>query len=92
MVYMKKSFTDYVMENTISEKDLGKGRFEIFDTGFGDSFQYSKGTANFFEMTVSDDEDEVDISLKVDNKEVIMNGLPRAKFILKMREFLAKIK
>jgi hypothetical protein len=93
MVYMKKSFTDYVMENTIAEKDIGKGKFDVDSSGDGITFRYFKGNdMNVFEMFVGGEEDNVGISLKVNNKEVIMNELPRARFILKMREFLSKIK
>jgi hypothetical protein len=82
------------MENTIAEKDLEKGKFAVYSTGIdGVSFSYSSGNdMNFFIMYVGDENENVGISLKVNGKEVIMNGLPREKFIMKMREFLAKIK
>lgn len=94
---MKKTFTDYVMENTIAEKDLEGGRFEV-ESSFGDGtfFRYFKGNEmNILELFVAGEgpgPDTVNVSLKVSGKEVIMNGLPRERFILKMREFLAKIK
>lgn len=96
---MKKTFADYVMENTIAEKDLEGGKFFITDLGETISFRYSKGNqTNVFMLEVGKPDeygpefDTLDVLLKVNGKEVIMNGLPREKFIMKMREFLAKIK
>lgn len=96
---MKKSFTDYVMENTVAEKDLEGGKFSIVDNGETMSFYYSKGNKmNAFQLEVGKPDeygsefDTLDVMLRVNSKEVIMNGLPRERFIMKMREFLSKIK
>lgn len=91
---MKKSFTDYVMENVLAEKDLERGKFEVYTTvNDGVSFVYSSGNnANSFIMFVGDENNNVGVSLKVNGKEVIMNGLPRERFIMKMRDFISKIK
>lgn len=87
-----KKFSEYVEETTIAEKDLSKGRFEINETETEIVFKYSKGTdINAFIMKVSGD-DNLSVALKVNNKEVVMNDITRARFIMKMREFLQKIK
>jgi hypothetical protein len=87
-----KKFSEYVEENTLAEKDLGGGRFEIDESDNTVSFKYFKGgEMNVFKMDVSGDEN-VSVTLRVNNKEVIMNDITKSKFIMKMREFLQKIK
>jgi hypothetical protein len=41
---------------------------------------------------ISDSDETISVVLRVNNKEVVLNDLPKAKFIMKMREFLASIK
>lgn len=89
---MKKDFNEYVLEQTLAEKDLAGGRFNIEETEDSASLTYTKGgDMNMFQIWDTD-EKTISVSLKVNNKEVVMNDLPKAKFLMKMREFLSKIK
>lgn len=83
-----KNFSDFILEEqTVAEKDLAGGRFNVDDS----SITYKKGgDMNMFQISESDG--SISVTLRVNNKEVVMNDLPKAKFIMKMREFLASIK
>lgn len=87
---MKKDFNEYVLEQTLAEKELSGGKFNIED-GESVSLTYTKGNSNMLQLWETDAE-TISFALKVDNKEVVMRDLPKEKFILKMREFLSKIK
>lgn len=89
---MKKDFNEYVLEQTLAEKDLGGGKFSIEENEDSASLTYTKGgDMNMFQIWDTD-ENTISVALKVNNKEVVMNDLPKAKFLMKMREFLTKIK
>jgi hypothetical protein len=83
-----KNFSDFILEEqTVAEKDLSGGRFTVDNS----SITYKKGgDMNMFQ--ISDSDETISIVLRVNNKEVVLNDLPKAKFIMKMREFLASIK
>jgi hypothetical protein len=87
-----KKFSDYIQESVLAEKDLTKGRFDIEESGDSVIFRYSKGNdMNKFEMTVGAGEN-VSVKAVANGKEIILNELPRQRFIQKMREFLSKMK
>jgi hypothetical protein len=86
-----KKFSEYVEENTLAEKDLGGGRFSVEESDDSVSITYTKGNdMNMFQMYLNGE--NISVALKVNGKEVIMNDMPTQKFVMKMREFLQKIK
>ncbi len=86
-----KKFSEYVVENTIAEKDLSGGRFSIEDTEDSISITYTKGNdSNMFQMWTNGE--SISVAVKANNKEVVLNDMPKQKFLLKMREFLSKMK
>lgn len=86
-----KKFSEYVEENALAEKDLGGGRFSVEESDGSVSITYTKGNdMNMFQMYLNGE--NISVALKVNGKEVIMNDMPTQKFVMKMREFLQKIK
>lgn len=86
-----KKFSEYVEENTLAEKDLSGGRFSVEESDDSVSITYTKGNdMNMFQMYLNGE--NISVAVKVNGKEVILNDMPTQKFVMKMREFLQKIK
>ena len=86
-----KKFSEYVEENTLAEKDLSGGRFSVEESDNSASITYTKGNdMNMFQMYLNGE--NISVAVKVNGKEVILNDMPTQKFVMKMREFLQKIK
>jgi len=86
-----KKFSEYVEETTLAEKDLSGGRFSVEESDDSASITYTKGNdMNMFQMYLNGE--NISIAVKVNGKEVILNDMPTQKFVMKMREFLQKIK